>query len=509
MNDILKVSLQNNKALPGMFINAGSTYLARGTYYDKSGEQEAAIEAVVEQLFHLHRDALLVLGLDPRLSEATKTMIVEKAIRDRHGFDGPRVLTPRGERKLLNILLDQVSFTRALRANIGFVNSKINNARTQKMMRMFVGENITAWRAVKYNQKLWRIIRHSLGAQRFGWLQGFNIIPAEQLRDDFGQRSDETIEAIWFLIMRDHDGAESYPWTQQVLRDYYDARHDLDALKRLPMEVATGIAGAFHPEFKVEELYKDAKLSNEQKARVQRAAKARDVVMDISKSSISAKFMAAIAQGDTNALKNLLYVTVTVKAMKNPENTMAIIDVSPSMQGADEQGWRRMATVIETATMSCHDVFFAGDTSRFIEHPGQRKRQDTTLASYVAGMYDNEAIKDSMTVLIFSDGYENDPQGLLQKVTDVITKHRNVNFIHVATVMDASQMHSRWLFGDPAKQLQISKPRNLGLDIQAANLLNTLNTQPWVYYEHLLDEAGLNEEVYLTRFNHNTLTTRN
>ena len=432
------------KKLPGLFVQNGAVYLRGNTYYDTTEEQEEAILEQLNFLFELDRDLALGLALFPRLTEATRALVVDKAIRDRIGFDENRWLTPKQERELLLKLLNNMSISRALRTLARLVDLRVNNARTQKLIKAYVYGSITPWRAVKYRDKYTRLLRHVYGENYWYAMSFFSEAELKrQLPEEY--RSDsEKLNCLAFLLNPDRE------WDIEVFSDFTGAKQDPELLLRLPLEVALGLRAKYHPDYPASKLYEQANVSNEQKARLVTAGKRHDVEINLHWSSVTARFIEAVVNKNSARLAALF--DELERLPKNPRY-FAIVDISPSMQGVDGQTWRRLATAIETAYSSGCTVLFTGDWTDLIYNPGVRTPRTKSLALIVAETL--EVMEAGDTLFIFSDGYENVVDGL----TNLVVKARpsGVRVFHIVSVFDASKKHTRWLTDEIFHQIQSVK----------------------------------------------------
>lgn len=419
------------------FLDTATTSYGRATHYNTKQQQKAAEMGVHGSLFNMCRDLYAVLLLLPGTTDHARQIGISALLsRPRNG---DMFLNARLEREVLAYLIGQLPPQRMMKLFDSFRGRgsefgamKSNNARTRKLVltTLLSAERIELW-AVKYRQKMKRILTHVWGQRRASIIgsicerdmrlwnpKEYRIVHQHALRFIGKNGAGYVAECIGFVFGRRTD------LEIPLFKMFVNSRYDLAAGAKLPTEVLEGIRSIYHPRVpkeKVLELKARTKtFTRGERRTVQKRAKAADVKVEMDPLDYNAVdlYLYAFECGATTEIQGALMAKAEYAATGMPiryENVGIVVDASQSMAGDRTQHLRPLAVtlairdMLEAASQHGTVVYCGGELENDVV---VRPYGDTSLAEGLLAVLQEEP----EIVYVISDGYENAPAGRFQDV---------------------------------------------------------------------------------------------
>lgn len=486
------------------FLDVATTSHGRATHYNTREEQQAAEIAAHDQLLHLDRDVYAAFLTLPGLSDRSVQVGTRNLLACSSGED--RILDPATERRLIAELMRKLPITRALKVmqsfrlgNRGQGIYKANNARSRKVIlgTLLGSRQLELW-AVKYRNKMRECLMHAWGVRLTGILRSILARAPGELSDK--ERSIVGRSVLAHTVVSDAVALECVAFILRserafalpLLRAFEDAKSDLSAGKRLPLEVLEGIRSTYHKDVPSESLIEVIEvdsMSAGQKMAVQRKAADKDVEveLDFRKYDAVRLYLYAFEMGLSAEIERELDAKALRAASKFPFDygrAGILIDTSASMAGGDTQPLRPMATalatrdVLDAAMPGCIINTTCGRDNARLLRPGG----DTSLARGLVELLGSRPD----AVFVLSDGYENRSAGRFAEVVDAV---RDIGIdtpiYHLNPVMSAEAAGARSLVSsdDTVATIPIARVDGFGTSM----LREALRTDPAFALRKLFD----------------------
>lgn len=454
------------------FLDTASTAFGRATAYNDRQTAEDAELAVHDALLSQDRHLYAMLLTLPGVTDRARQVGVKNLL----GVPGDLDLET--ERAVLARLVAELPATRvfklfvALRAGDDEAGiHRANNARTRKLiLRVILGSpKLELW-AVKYRTKMAESLTHAWG------VRATSIVRAILTRasDSWTSKEQAIVRKAIDRFARDVDTARACvafvlraptPPTLPLLRAYGEAKTDLSAGRRLPLEVLEGIRSTFHKDVESATLIELTKgtMTAAQRMSVQRRAEV-DVRMDPTEYDAVRLYLYAFEMG----MARELLAALMDKAKKAAgalrlgyARIGVLLDASASMAGSREQPLRPMATALALRDVLAHAadatiVRCGGDADGVLVRPSGATSLAEGLVELLAAGVD--------AVFVLSDGYENRPAGRFAEVVAAIrSMDVHTPIFHLNPVFAAEAGGVRSLAGEGVATLPVRAPEALGL----------------------------------------------
>jgi len=464
------------------FMDAAATDTGRATAYNTKEEQEAAAKRIHTDLLSIDRGiyglSLLLPGVTDRTRQEGLANLLDSEAKD-------SVLAPNQEGRLVCHLTSELPPQRMLKMFEKFRERRINNSRTRKLILRTIlrAQKVGFW-AVKYKKKVGSALRHAWGGKIAGAIKSIvakpgpsrsdkevrilndNLFRFCEIGDGCAFKTRQEVEEVVGFVL----GA-SWDFTMPLLKAYANAKSDLSAAKRLPVEVLEGFRGRFHKDTTRENLLKLAKndLTTHQKLSMQRQMKEADVKVEVDPREYDAVrlYVYAMEMGMTAEFRQVLDQKAKKSAAGMPikySKVGIVVDASSSMMGDKTQKNKPMAVVLAT-----RDMLENTGKKSVVRYAGGKDGQhglvypcgDTSLAESLV-----EVLKDvPEVVFILSDGYENAPAGRVAEVVGLVRKLGIKTPIHQISPVMAAESHGVRSLGEGISALPIHKPEAMSLTL--------------------------------------------
>lgn len=387
-------------------------------------------------------------------------------------------ILPDHEKAIIHHLLNGLSVPRRLKVFALLRAGKVNNARTRKLiLRHILNERRLDLWAVRYRQKLRRVLEHAFGKKLTGILFGITrkkgfpqkpkeakILRKEVLRFvENEERHDFVLECLRFIL-----GSELHHKTP-LLAAFREAKKNLDKGASLPFEVLEGIRSVYHktkPSGSV--LKKTAKtLTKGQQIRMQAKAERDDVKVEFDPKKYGAEqlYVYAFERGFSDEVHLALDLKAADTAAKLPfqMNRIGIVmDNSGSMAGHRTQAMRPAAI-----SHAVQDILLelAREAEIRLLQPARESQTDapvligdTSFARPILELW--EAGVDAIFVL--TDGYENAPGGRTAELLRWANRMKFPIPVFQVTPVSAAEADGIRKLSLGTLVLPVSQPESLG-----------------------------------------------
>ncbi|MEZ0368250.1 MAG: VWA domain-containing protein [Candidatus Sericytochromatia bacterium] len=458
------------------FLDVLATATARASFYNSQSEQIAATRAVHSRLLGLDRALYaLLLGLDGS-TDFNRQLGIELLLQGPllQGPGGGQ-LSPVQEDRLLDWLLAQLPPQRVLKLFVQLRQARLGGARARRLMLRWLlqPEKLELW-AVRYRRKLRLVLEHALGKRNSGVLRSILSKEARSakenrlLRAAIGRRlpeaqRDRVYECLGFIL-----GLEQQLSLPKLMA-YHQAKSDLTAGRRLPLETLEGLRSVYHkavPSARVLEICRET-LTDGQKIGLQRRAAAAGVAVgfDPLRYSPLKLYLYAFEQGlGAEVAAALRQKAAEVRLPLALGHLGLLLDASASMWGDASQRLRPMASALALRDLLCA----AAQQSTVICAGGQAldgmifPEGATALAEGLLQLVQAGA----ELIVILSDGYENSPAG---RVAEVMHGLRQIGIqtpvLQISPVLAAESQGVRALAPGLIDCLPVAEPAALGLGL--------------------------------------------
>jgi len=470
------------------FLDAATTSMGRASHYNTREEQQVAELASHMNLMGMSRDLYAVLLALPGITDRSVQVGMKALLSTPRNGAMEEFLNPAMERAVLYHLIQSLPAPRMLRLMDAFRFGseelglkKANNARTRKLIlrTLLSSPRLPLW-AVKYRSKVASALTHAWGQKMSSALRAIlskgewdakekGIVAA--LIDQYAKSGQtKTVRECVGFVFGNREGL-----TVPMLRAFVEAKTDLKAGARLPMEVLEGIRATYHKGVSKDEVLKlvskGGKMSSGQKMAAQRKAKAAgvEVKLDPTKYDAVRLYLYAFEMGLTEDIIKALAEKALKAAAGFPARYTKVgivVDASTSMAGDKTQPLCPMAATLAMRDMLQH----VGDEAVTRYVGGQmgegndlvRPMGDTALADCLVEVL----MEEPGAVYVLSDGYENAPAG---RFAEVMSHIREIGIetpvYHLNPVFAAEATGVRELAATMVPTMPVQSPASLGATI--------------------------------------------
>lgn len=472
----------------------------RATAYNSKEEVQKAARDTVELLNNSSRDLLLLLmSLDSQyfLKQVSIDVLLRNSRKSTLGISFEQ------ENQILLSWFNKMPVTSVLRLFLSFTCVgtsdpnvyRLNTERVRKLfLRYFFSQKesvYTLW-AVKYRNKLRPIFKHLLGKGKYSAL--YNILAMSWIRYLTSVANDRTIKLVNSVYKYAENKEAAYESLAFILGSkevysmipsclifnaYYSSRTNKMQLKRLPFEVAWGIAKTYHKDLKEADVLEMTQRTMSAKEQVRRstttAGRAAHISADISALSSKEIFLKVYKQGratteDTVALQTKAVENSQMVPFSTNRYVGIILDTSLSMQGRSDTHLHPMADAL-----TLKNALVEKAESENVEVCVVRTNNPTQIeevvkaTSFIPKPQGDSSFTIALLTLLkegcqdiylITDGYENGEGNLL---SEVVVKAREICDFSITqlTVSVAAEVASSRSISRNIANIAVQDPRNI------------------------------------------------
>ncbi|RME03557.1 MAG: VWA domain-containing protein [Planctomycetota bacterium] len=412
------------------FLEFASTFTGSGTFYHSQQALCRLEERLHSFVCQLDRRMYYLLLLLDGVSDRARGMGILQLLST-----GKEVVEPEEEKQVLGALRASLPPQRLFKLYLEFIKLRINNRRARSWILPFLlnSPQLELW-AVKYRKKLRKALQHTLGKRRASILRSILAKPAKERSEKenkilqqwlgkFIQNSPQrTLEIVGFLL-----GVEN-GLTLTLLKSYHEAKKNLKRGQLLPYETLEGLRSTYHAKrFSRQEVLEWTKnrLTKGQKLAMQRTGEKEGVEIQVNFYDYDPVrlYLYAFERGWNGEIERALQQKARQFAaqLDLPPNLGILLDASQSMAGSQQQPLRPMAIAL-----ALRDILLASSKNAALitcgglpENPYLIRPQGAT--NLAAGFL-QLVKKGAQSIIILSDGYENQPAGRLEEVLRALEK---------------------------------------------------------------------------------------
>lgn len=416
------------------FLSVACTGTGQRTFYNTRKEQEAALGGMHQRLLASDRRTYALIAGFP-INDRNRQLICENLLSSAKEASDLDL-----EDHVVAYVMQQIQFNRVLNMLCELVDQKVNNSRTRRIIRFVWKVLIDEYRAIKYRDKVRRLLRHAHIPERY---TSPNEVPEWKV---------ELHQWIYGKITRPSQ-VKHAPKLKARLR----ARTEYEAIFELPFDIARDIAMCQHGKT-AEQFAKDfagtqvkeAKGKATRKETMRAKSASKDVVVDYRRFDLiellNRLYRNPDEYGEIASVLDMKAAEVA-QTVQLPERVALVVDNSRSSQGSGERLFHPVA-VMEAVVRVCKamedtdaTVFYVGpEMDRWLKAEGASNLR-MALARALASRPE--------LVLILSDGYENVRAGSVSQILQTkAVKNSGIGVVHLNPVTAAETKDVRRLASD-------------------------------------------------------------
>jgi hypothetical protein len=520
------VGIIRKTLIEGITIASGSKNSA--TYYHSKDDQTKAIQGQVRAMYGISKELPLIIATQKGATGKFISEVLINEFRNTYSGGACNIINPKewydnglSDKAILSSLnnLSEAGLPYVLRLFIDIENARINNDRSRKIMLGFVwGQDNLEFYALKYRNKIARVLRHAYGKKLTSILL---TIARKQVRLDgtyvFANEKEASIvndsimkyfngsvlkafKLFLFIMKRNVDVSYSeFP----LLAEYEKAKVDITNIKSVPEEVLVGlISSVKHPQHQTmwgTSIQKEATKAlirknvevtsaNQQVRQTKSTAKLGvEKTVDMEKvTDFLALYKTGYENGWTEELKGAINVLAEKKKINGffYQNIGIIVDDSNSMAGNKNESKNTPKAIVDfTARVlgkSAKNAIVVKTNS-----------QVTDLAtSFVELLKKENPDKLYDAIFILTDGYENSYDGLTNEVISIFKAEtgRNIPTFQISPITSAEMDANVRKLGSDVITMAVNNPVALQPQINARLL--EIDTSRWLLNQVLALEAS-------------------
>jgi len=415
------------------FLNIACTGTGQKTFYNAKRDQEAALNQIHSRLMAEDR-RIYSLTVGFPVNDKNRQLVCENLLataREATDLDL--------EDHVIAFVMEQIQFNRVLNMLCDLVDKKVNNSRTRKIMQFVWAQLIDEYRAIKYRDKIRRLLRHAHIPERCSRIEGSRAdIMAEVHRWIYGKiKRPSQVEHALKLKARLRAPTEY----EAVFELPFDIARDIavNAHKKTPEQFAKEYAGTQTTAAK-------GKATRKETMRAKSASK--DVQVDYRRFDLIELLNRLYRNPDEyNEISPVLDEKAKdiAETTQLPAKVALVVDNSRSALGSGERLYQPLA-VMESVVRVCaaltdttiHGPFYVGpEMDHWLKAEGASNLR-MPLARALVSRPD--------LVLILSDGYENVRAGSVSQILNTkAVRESGIGVVHLNPVAAAESKAIRQL----------------------------------------------------------------
>lgn len=452
----------------------------KGSFYNTEDEQLKKIEEVWDGFLKFDREIFALSTILPGTAYSKGRMshmlLSTSADRDNKSLV-PYGLNDKFESAIIRWNLEHEDMARSLKNLLMLTGPKgknkslkrVNNARTKKVILGYIFNNRSSASlesmSLKFKSKIAKLVRHAIGKDLPKVLNGNTRLFNKYV----GRYNPEAMPILYFLfgksagvkvIGKRFAKLALYSELQSAAKSGNTSKFlEIAAKKILPPEILMGFRNTYKLDVDIGKIYEFGKMSEKQKIQSKAAAGRAGAEIDID-----------YAKHDIYDLWKLFYLQAVRKQtddideiadaiMKKSEeklgvdlgDTVIIFDVSKSMEGSIKRQWHPFLTGLSLISKldNVKEVVYVGGK---VIKTGSEKIPSAVIPSGSTALWKaliKAAEHKPKTVVVISDGYENEIKGSFDKVyTKLKEDGIRFNLIHANPVFSSEVSGLRQLTED-------------------------------------------------------------
>ena len=462
-------------------------FIPKGSFYNTEDEQNKKMTETWNELFDYDRTVFTLLTILPGTAYSKGRMShklldnpinYRKALIDMNKFNLPIDF----EERIVLWNLKNETVPRTLKNLLMLTNKKlgrVNNAKTRRIILQYIfdrpNESLENM-CIKYKQKLAKLVRHALGSQiTHNILYEVN----DKLFDKYiGKYNKDAIVPLHFLFnhLKTKDKVQVFEkeevekWNKLIiysllreLAEDNNIKAFIEIIKKyknvIPFEVLLGFRNTYKLDIDKADLMESGKMSEKQKLMSQEDAKRSNAKVDVNYEKqdiydLWKLYYFKIMNGDFTDIEKIKKA-IDKQSEKKLDidfgKTVVIFDTSKSMEGSKKRPMHPFLTGITLVSK-------LSNIEKVITTNNKMINDDPNYKSGAIIPCDSSKIHDKFlkavemkpeTILIISDGYENEIKGMTNFVYEKIKdKIKDIKIVHINPVYAKEVGAARKLIND-------------------------------------------------------------
>ena len=513
--------------IDGLTIASGSKSSA--TYYHGKDEQMKALQTQIKSLYKLSKELPLIIASQRGATGKFVSEVLLNEFKETFRGGACNIVNPidwydngLSDKAVLSALNNlggsDNGITYVLRLFIDLKKARINNERSRKIVLGFLwGQSNLEFYALKYRNKLAKILRHTYGMKRTSILLSIaekhvihnNVLVGTEkelniandlLLKYFNGDANRAFKLLLFIFKRDA-GVDYSEFS--ILNEYQKAKTDITNVQNIPEEVLLGlISSVRHPQYHT--MWATALQREATKAMVRKNVKVTSVNQQVRQTKSTAKlgvektvelekatdFLALYKTGYENGFTPELNVAIGKLAEKKRiqgffyQSIGILIDDSVSMTGNKVESKNTPRAI---ADFTSKVLGKSADCATFVKTKGF----STNLASSFIELVKSEnTARPYDAIFILTDGYENSYDGLTNEVISIWKAEtgRDIPMFQISPITSAEMGANVRKIGQSVVTMAINNPVALQPQINARLL--EIDTKRWLENQVLALEAA-------------------
>jgi len=463
-------------------------FTPKGSYYDTAEEQFKAYQEQVDELFRRDRSLFALISILPGTDYA-KGVFAHKLLSNpcKEQYVNYNNLLPFEEKmspqrwaswqalieeRVIAWNLKRMSPARALK-NLLMLTGKgykrVNNARTRRVILDYVFdrtdeslENLV----LHYKQKIAKLLKHAIGEKKLYYIVKNEFFTKQMTRLLNPPMRMKVLRFIYNLDVQDDQFGVMYPKLKKylALREWAadgDADRFLEGIEGFPFEVALGFRNTYKLDVGLDELHRACSKTKAQKIQSKKASERRGVEVDINydkhdiydlyKLFYACAFDEGKAVEEKRSELEKIKASITKQSKKKLDFDLGevsiLLDASGSMRGSDARPMHPFITSL-TLMNRLPKVKEIAVTGGYFMQYGEEKSDVVLAPGGATNLCESFfKLKSGETLIVFSDGYENQVKGFFEKAVKA-SEDKFENILHVNPVYAADAKGARRVISD-------------------------------------------------------------
>lgn len=469
-------------------------FTPKGTYYETAAEQIATMERTWDAFMAEDRVLFALAALLPGSVYAKQRMVFRMLSRrvtepERESALSDGIDLDATEPEIALHLFRDMRTGQALRSLMVLVKERVNNRRTRRLILQYLFDQPKTGYvnlAARYKPKFRALARHALGGDLGPILNG----DYKRARRLLGSGVHEKVAVLRFIFANTVSGLST--GVARKLLPIYDLRWKatvgpaafVDGLSpSIPFEIAVGLRNCYRKDVPMSVLHEKCGKTARQAALTERSAKDHGVKTLVDNSALSLyevwkRYYFKLLAKDFDGLEEIrkeIDKKATFKYDVRFGRTTIILDTSASMKGSTERPLHPLLVGLCIVSMLPDIVSVCYVGGAFMQVGADDMVVVPAEASNIALAFLNAMKDGSQTIVLISDGYENQMKGATNRAYhDLIADGKTARVIHINPVYAADAKHAGRRVIDEVRPILLERPEDFkGAYLTALMLENT------------------------------------
>jgi hypothetical protein len=437
-------------------------FTPKGSYYNTESEQNQKITEQWKEFLQYDRLLFALILFLPTsdyafgrishlLCKNKTTEIVSKDFKITNDFEEKIILNGLRKQPMPRALKNLLMFTNA---NIG----RVNNAKVRNIILKYIFQrdlNSLDSMCCNFKDKIKLLLKHVYGKKIWRVLNGRNLFGITNVHE-------RALDVLKFCFNKSFDTKDLNMMNAYIcLREYakenrLDSFLDLAKKSKMNIEILIGFKALYKLNIDLSEIYDAGNMSEKQKIQKVRAVERTGTKQDINYKNydiydLYKMFYVKLTNNETNDM-DLIAEAIEFQSNKKMDidlgEIVVIMDASKSMIGSETRPYHPFLTGLSLVSKlpNVKDVMFVGGEYVDTYSNNMPKAIVPSGATKIWESLIQAVNKYPDTIVLISDGYENNVKGLTNQIYEKLKKEgKEFNIIHINPVFAAETGNARRL----------------------------------------------------------------